>query len=124
MTILDSNVWIAFLHKDDTQHKKAENVFRVCEKPIVVPEYVVIEVSSVLSQKAGKKIADAFLVIITQSEDIEILFSEDQFFSEVIAFFQQRNEKHLSFIDFVLLYLSSSYFIITFDKKLQKAIKN
>jgi len=124
MTILDSNVWIAFLYIDDAQHEKAKKVFQLCKKPIVIPEYIVIEVSSVLSQKAGKRIANAFLEIITQSKDVDVLFSEDQFFIEVVNFFKKRKEHNLSFVDFSLLYLSKSYQIITFDKNLQRAIKN
>ena len=53
--ILDSNVWIAFLHKGDSQHKKAQRIFARQKEPIVIPEYVIIEVSSVLLQKASKK---------------------------------------------------------------------
>lgn len=124
MTILDSNVWIAFLYIDDAQHEKSKKVFQLCEKPIVIPEYVVIEVSSVLSQKAGKRIANAFLEIIMQSKGVEVLFSEDQFFIEVVNFFKKRKEHNLSFVDFSLLYLSKSYQTITFDKNLQRAIKN
>jgi len=123
MTILDSNVWIGFLYKDDALHKKAEKIFQLCEKPIVIPEYIAIETSSVLSQKAGKRIADGFLELIMQSKDVEALFAEDQFFIEVIEFFKHGKEKRLSFIDVALLYLSRSYQIITFDKNLEKALK-
>lgn len=123
MTILDSNVWIAFLYIDDALHKNAQKVLTLCEKPIFIPEYIIIETSSVLSQKAGKKIADTFLEMIMQSKDIEVLFAQDQFFVEVINFYRKHQEKRLSFIDFTLLYLSGSYQVITFDKVLQRAIR-
>ncbi|MBI3335788.1 MAG: type II toxin-antitoxin system VapC family toxin [Candidatus Portnoybacteria bacterium] len=122
MTILDANVWVAFFYKDDALHTKAEKIFQLCERPVVMPEYVILEVSSVLSRKAGKKIADGFLELVMNSKDIEVLFSQDQFFIEVVEFFKRRPEENLSFVDAALLYLSKSYQIITFDKSLQKAM--
>lgn len=124
MIIFDSNVWIAFLHKADTNHTRAEDIFQRQGRPIGIPEYVIIEVASVLSKKAGKELADKFLDMVLNSKDVEVLFSEDQFFLQVAEFFKKRKEKHLSFVDFSLLYLvlETSYLVITFDKQLLKAI--
>ena len=121
--IFDSNVWIAFLHKSDTQHKKALDFFANQKEPIAIPEYVIIEVASVLLQKAGKKTSDEFLGVVMNNEDIEVLYAQDQFFNEVVDIFRKSSMKTLSFIDFVLLYLARSYQVITFDKNLQKAIR-
>lgn len=123
MNILDANVWIAFLYKDDSQHKKAEKIVQICERPILLPEYVIIEVSTVLIQKAGRKISAVFLEMLMQNKDIHVLFSDDQFFMDVVYFLKSRPEEKLSFVDFTLLYLSRSYDIITFDRNLQKAIE-
>jgi len=115
MIVVDSNVWIAFLHKNDNQHEKAQTLLTKCEKPIIMPEYVLIEVATVLTQKAGKKIADEFLAMSMESKDIEILFVQDQFFLAVADFFRKCPGKKLSFIDMALLYISQWYHVATFD---------
>jgi predicted nucleic acid-binding protein len=124
MIILDSNVWIAFFHERDSQHKRAEKIVKEISFPIVAPEYVIIEVSSILRFKAGKKISNDFLENIFDNENIEILLSNELFFSNTADNFKNSKNKSLSFVDTALLYLSKSYQVITFDKDLQKAINN
>jgi len=123
MTIFDSNVWIAFLHESDSQRKKAEKIFRDQKESVFVPEYVIVEVTSVLLQKAGKERANTFLEMVMHSNDVEVLFANEEFFLEVVKFVKKRPEKKLSFVDFSLLHLSASYELITFDKNLQKAVR-
>jgi len=123
MIILDSNVWIAFFHIGDSQHKKAEKIVRELGFLIAVPEYVIAEVSSVLCLRANKKISNDFLESIFDNENIEILLSDKEFFDNVVENFRNSKDRKLSFIDTALLYLSKSHRVITFDKDLQKAIK-
>ena len=125
MVIFDSNIWIAFLNKDDSQHKKALTVFEnIKDNSLVfITEYLVIEICSVLAMRAGNKIADSFLDMIMNNEDVEILSSSNQFFENIVSFFRKQNIKKLSFVDVSLLFLSRKYEIITFDKELQKALK-
>ncbi len=77
MTILDSNVWIAFFHESDSQHKKAEKIIKELGALIVVPEYVIVEVSSILCFNAGKKISDVFIDSISDNKNIEIQLSNN-----------------------------------------------
>ncbi len=121
MQILDSNIWIAFLNKNDSQHKKAENIFSRLNAKILLPEYIVLEVCSVLNQKVSKKTADLFLKIAFLNKDVKILPSED--FVETVSLFIERKDGKLSFVDVLLLYLSEKNEIISFDKDLKKAIK-
>lgn len=123
MIVLDSNIWIAFLYKDDALHKEAEKIFGLSEKIIGVSEYVIIEVSTVLSQKAGKETANKFFEMVMRSKDIEVLFADDQFFIETGELFKKSKERGLSFVDYSLLYLSRLYQVVTFDKNLQRVIK-
>lgn len=123
MTILDSNVWIAFFHENDSQHEKAEKIIKGLGTLIVVPEYVVVEVSSILLFNADKKTSDIFLDNMSDNKNIEILLSNESFFNNVIEKFRNSENKKLSFIDTALLCLSESYDIITFDKDLKKAIE-
>lgn len=122
MTILDSNIWIAFFYESDSQHKKAEEIIRKLGAFIIVPEYVVVEVSSILRFNAGEKISNMFLDGIFDNENIDILPSDENFFNSVVENFKNCENKKLSFVDTALLCLSESYNIITFDKDLQKAI--
>jgi len=123
MIILDSNVWIAFFHKSDSQHKKAEEILKTIDNLIMMPEYVIVEVSSVLNLRAGKKISNSFLENVLSNENIEILLSDEEFFSGVVESFIKSENKKLSLVDTSLLYLSKSYKVITFDKNLQRALK-
>ena len=122
MTILDSNIWIAFFHKNDNQHKKAEKIIKELNTKIIIPEYIITEIASILCFKADKKIAVIFLNSVLDNDDIEILLSNEIIFNNTVNNFIDDSGNKLSFIDTTLLCLSKKYKIITFDKNLQKAI--
>ncbi len=124
MIILDSNVWIAFLDKSDSQHKQAEKIFNELKQKIIITEYIILEVCSVLSLKVNKKVADSFIEMAFNNRDIEVLLSDEHFFKETTKLFLNCLYTHLSFADISLLYLSNFYNVITFDKELQKAINS
>lgn len=123
MVIFDSDVWIALLNKNDSQHQKAKLVFESIKENIILPEYVFIEISSVLSLKVGKGVADDFIKIALNNKNIRMLVSRKEYFAEIVDIFIKSPNKHLSFIDFSLLYFSKKFKVITFDKKLKKAIE-
>lgn len=123
MVIFDSDVWIALLNKNDSQHQKAKLVFESIKENIILPEYVFIEISSVLSLKVGKGVADNFIKIALNNKNIRMLVSKKEYFAEIVDIFIKSPNKHLSFIDFSLLYFSKKFKVITFDKKLKKAIE-
>ncbi|MEA2088910.1 MAG: PIN domain-containing protein [Patescibacteria group bacterium] len=124
MIILDSNIWISFLDKNDNQHKKAVKIMEKIDCDIVVPEYVIIEVCTVLLKKTNKKIADGFIEIAFNNQNTKVLFFDEYFFNIFVNNFKSIQNKNLSFIDIALLYLSETYDVITFDKNLEKAMKN
>jgi len=123
MTLLDSNVWIALFHASDTLHAKATSVVENIREPILLPEYVLVEVATVLSQKAGKDIADTFLLEATANQDIEILPSSASFLHAVVEFYRAQRNQKLSFIDYAIVYLSSQVNVVTFDNELQKELR-
>jgi len=88
----------------------------------VLPEYVVLEVCSVIAKKVNKKTADIFLEMAFSNNDIDVLQSNDLF--ETTDLFISRKDGKLSFVDVFLLHLSDEYEIITLDKDLEKAIKS
>lgn len=124
MIILDSNIWIAFLNKNDNQNKKAEKIISSLSGGIAITEYIILEVSSVLSIKAGKNVADKFIEFVLDNNDIQLLLSNDGFFHDTIGLFAKIKNNKLSFVDVSLLNLSNLYKIITFDQNLEKSIKN
>ncbi len=122
MLIIDSNVWVALFNKNDSQHNKAKSFFDKLEMKVIIPEYVFIEVSTILLIKAGKNIAKKFIEIAQDNSDVEICLSSGELFLNTLRIFKNSAKDKLSFVDISLLFLSESYKIITFDKNLQKAI--
>ncbi|MEK7648288.1 MAG: type II toxin-antitoxin system VapC family toxin [Patescibacteria group bacterium] len=123
MVILDSTVWIAYLDTKDFRHTKVHSLYHSLQDEILIPEYVMSEVCSVLASKNKKETADAFIEIAESNADIEILPSSPQFFKDVRVAFQKLRSKHFSFVDVSLMVLSSLYPVITLDVKLDKFLK-
>lgn len=121
MKIFDSNVWIAFFNKNDSQHVKAVRLMER-EPSYTLTEYCALETASILSVKSGQNVASAFLDHINDNMDVTILYSSSQFFEETVRLFQSLDENKLSFVDVSLLLLSRDHEIITFDKALSRAI--
>ena len=120
-TIFDTNIWVALFNQNDTHHHNAKQLFLQNEF-IIVPEYIILETTTILQMRASKQIADQFAQMIVTTEGIEILYASDLFFHSVLTLFQQQNNKKLSFVDCALLQLSENYKIYTFDEALEKAI--
>jgi len=123
MIIFDSNIWIAYLNLNDPCHKQANQFFEKQKGVITIPEYILLEVSSVLKLKANREIANNFLKIAQNNINIEILPSSPHLLKETIQLFQNNNNK-LSFADNSLLYyaINHSATIITLDKELNKVL--
>lgn len=123
MTILDSNVWIALFNTTDSQHEKAMALRHTLSFPILLPEYVVGEVCTILLQKTTKEHVEEFLEYAINSQDIELALSYQEFFFDVVAAFRRYPGQDISFVDCALLLLSRSHTIVTFDQQLKKAIR-
>lgn len=123
MTILDANVWIAYIHTKDNQHAKAVKVFSDLQDNIFIPSCVFSEVCTILITKArSKKLADLFVDLVNNNQQVALLFSDDDSFQDLTRFFLSGEHKKLSFVDIQLLFLSQIYTVFTFDKQLKKAI--
>lgn len=123
MIIYDAHVWIAALNTEDSQHAKALPLFTAPRDRILLPEYVITEVCSVLALKAEKKEADIFLERIADNADIQILLTDRPFLDALFRFFRRDPHVGLSFIDVALLFFAQTYEVITFDTKLARAIR-
>ena len=122
-TVVDSSVLIAAINASDSQHKRGEAEIRSAAKPIIVPEYVVVETCAVLVKKAGKHLADDFVREMGRNRDFRLQFSTSDFFILAAQTFLSIPTKKLSFVDCALIGLSKEYVILTFDRSLEKAIK-
>jgi predicted nucleic acid-binding protein len=118
--ILDSSVWIAYLHVDDSQHAKAVTVLNGRTESVVVPEYVLVEVATALKRKG--RAADAKGYVSAVLEGGENFLSSDVLVYAAAELFCRRDDK-LSFTDTALLVLAQEYRVITFDSALAKALK-
>jgi predicted nucleic acid-binding protein len=121
--IFDTNVWVALFNENDAHHEKAQQLFLQTES-VTIPEYIILETTTILQMRASKQIADLFAKMITSTEQLEILYASDLFFHAVLKLFQKQHTKKLSFVDCALLELSANYKIHTFDEALEKAINS
>ncbi len=123
MIIFDSNIWIGFYHDEDSLHEKAVSLIKQTREPVCIPEYVLIEVCTVLTSRVNKQLADLFLDRIHISDNMMILPIDKYLFDSIRIFFRSHDFVKLSFTDVALLYLSTFHSIYTFDNKLALAIK-
>lgn len=127
MIIFDSSVWVALFNDKDSQHEKAKNLILVAKEKnkelVVIPEHIVAETASVLLLKSGKETAEAFLEATLDNFAARILLSDPELFWGTFSLFRKKENKKLSFVDASLLFLSSKYEVVSFDRELEKAIK-
>lgn len=123
MMVFDASVWIAYLNQNDSQHSKALKAFAAHKGPLLLPEYILLEVYTVLVTRVSKTTADAFLRLTTDNRDVHILLTEEAFFLTVIATCQEQRRTRLSFADVALLVLSKTHTVVTFDRALERLIK-
>lgn len=124
MIIIDSNIWIAYLNKNDSQHRKAVSFMSEVKEGVLITEYIILEVATVLAMKIDKRAADSFVDFVTNNRDIEVLSSSGDNFYKTLDFFLKYKKNNLSFIDLSLLALSKKYQVFTFDRNLEKEIAN
>lgn len=121
MIILDSNIWIAYLNKADSTHQRALKIFQKTNvKGILITEYLLLEIATVLKQIRGYKFAQEFIQLLTD-ENISFVESKN-FYAKTLLLFQSLKENKLSFVDVSLLHLSQKYEVQTFDKNLRKVL--
>ncbi len=120
--LLDSSVWVAYINPHDSQHGKALKLFEELDIEVfVIPEYVLLETLSIIQMRVGKKYANNFLKFA--KSEYAIILESTMYFKQTLDIFPNYDKK-LSFVDLALVYLSKYYEVITFDKNLQKAIKD
>ena len=122
MIILDSNIWISLFVEYDSNHQKAKNIIKkLGNKKVLITEYIILEVTTVILNKINREKAAGFLEYILNHNQIDLL-QDDKVFNQTVQKFKEPLSD-LSFVDISLLYLSKKYQIISFDKKLNNQIR-
>lgn len=119
---IDSCVYIALYNSSDSFHKEALHIFEFYKDSLILlSNYVIQEVSTVLTYRFWKEVADIFLDDILNSNNILLIQSD---INEEIKFFKSIKSK-ISFTDISVLYLSikQDSFLVTFDKQLLNLYK-
>jgi len=123
MVVLDTNVWFAYLSKDDYRHKRAVVLVEALRDDVLVSEYVLLELCTLLAAKKKKDIADRLIDVIEHNDRIQLLPSTPEFFKDVRETFRRMRSTNLSFVDASLLALSRSVPVYTFDRALYILLK-
>jgi predicted nucleic acid-binding protein len=121
MIILDSSIIIAAFRRNEIHHQDAINIMKQNED-IMILDYVITEVATVLKMREGETIANKCLDFLVNNQNIEICFLNNDEFSKTVNYFLNHKNK-LSFIDTALFVFSKSKKIAlaTFDKELGKS---
>ena len=117
--IIDSSVWIAYFDTNDSQHTSAKQTLETRTTAVIIPEYILLEVVTVLRNKKKESVLKQFIDLATKRGTY---LAADTLGVEVAACYSQKQYQKLSFVDVALVLLSKQYEIITFDKALTEVI--
>ncbi|MBI4599763.1 PIN domain-containing protein [Candidatus Uhrbacteria bacterium] len=123
MTVFDSNVWIAAFHESDTLHRRAVEALKEYQPPFGVPEYVLLEVATILAKKAGMGHAKRFVEMIFDNRDCSILVTDELFCHSTARAYIKEDKAELSFVDMSLIVLAAHHQVVTFDTHLARRLK-
>ena len=102
---IDSDVFVAFIKKDDSLHVPVRRVFqRLQEKQTVfcTSNYVFAEVVTVLSQRVSHELAVKFIEALHAPDaDIEVQWVDIETEARAIGIFRRQTSKNVSFVDCV-----------------------
>ena len=120
--IIDSNIWISLFNDKDINHKKSKDIVNNFSYYQVMPDLIFYEVITVLKLKSNLNNALDFVDFVKNNKEITVkLFYENN--RDLTWLLYDERFKNLSYTDMLLLYLSRTHTIITFDKDLIKNIK-
>jgi len=120
---LDSSFWVSFFYWNDINHERAKEIFlseHLVEKDIIINNFIIEEVSTVLTYKWWKKLSNNFLDAL----EIFNLFYSNVSIKDYINFYQEFQNK-ISFADIAILYDAIYYNtkLISFDKQQKNLFK-
>ena len=100
---IDSDAFIAFIKKDDENHKIAAKFYtRLKHRNVifVTSNYVFAEVVTVLSYRLGQSVALAFMEQVRGDDySIDIKIADEVIFDLAADIFKRQTSKNVSFVD-------------------------
>lgn len=122
MIVLDSSFLVAYHNRRDAHHGAAaatmERLVAAEWGPPLLPEYVFLEVVTVLLARRGLDVAVRVATILLQARDVEFVPSSDMFLDVMETFRAQRHGR-LSFADAAIVTVArhrDARFVATFDR--------
>ena len=122
MKIIDANIALRYLLKDDEQSfLKASQIIESDE--VHITNEIIAEIVYVLEKVYSVPKAEIVGVLSAFVEMVNILIDDKQLILEALRFYEKH---HLDFVDSILLSYNKvrKYKVITFDKKLKKLLIN
>jgi predicted nucleic acid-binding protein len=122
MIVVDSSVWVALFNAKDKHHERANKelseVIKSNEK-IIVSDFVVLEVTTVLLERVGRAASARFLDFVFKDRHASLAFTGNEIFYLVVKAFPKIRRK-LSFVDISLILLAKGIRarLMTYDKEL------
>lgn len=126
--VVDANIWIALIDKQDSLHDQAYEILQEIdeETQILLTDYVVQEVITVLLYKKRSQLIQGFLKYFRSNPHIISISIDTDFFDSITKYIEKQNySPKLALTDWSLLFLAD-YFeihVLTFDKQLANACK-
>jgi len=122
MIVLDSSFLVAYHNQRDVHHGPAaatmEKLVAGEWGPALLPEYVFLEVVTVLLARRGFDVAVRVGTILLQARDVEFVPSSDMF-PDVMETFRGQRQGRLSFADAAIVTVAhkrAARFVATFDR--------
>ena len=122
MIVLDSSFLVAYHNQRDVHHGAAaatmEKLVAGEWGPALLPEYVFLEVVTVLLARRGLDVAVRVATILLQARDVEFVPSSDMF-PDVMETFRVQRQGRLSFADAAIVTVArhrAARFVATFDR--------
>lgn len=117
---IDTSFLIALHNPDDPHNAQALSLSKTFKHvKLVISSYIILEAATVLSQRAGKRLAVEACNMLLSSKNVEVIHISEDIFQSSWEVFARVSNKDMSFVDASVLTVVQSYgvrHLATFDK--------
>lgn len=127
--LIDSSVWIAYFDKDDPHTERAKKILNELTESgsaLLLTDYVIQEIITVLLYKNKPKLAECFMEYLEDEPSAEILSIDAPLVQKTMRFAKSKNWRpKLSLTDWSMFYLANTLNLplYTFDRQLDHVVK-
>lgn len=126
MIVLDSSFLVAYHNQRDVHHRAAASAMdRLVAGewgPALLPEYVFVEVVTVVLARRGHDVAARVASTLLQAREVEFVPCSEMFL-DVLETFRRRHDADLSFTDAAIVTVARqrrAHFVATFDRDFRR----